>query len=169
MPRNTLTPQDIAALRALVLAAPETAQLRADGNDGGIRDWLNEIPPSPVSAWRNLPAGAVFRAIDFAEMDNIAAEAKRWAIGTVMPQKGGIDATTAAGRKAITDLFVNSAVPNTRAAVLAAAQEPATRAQAAIGGANASSASPNVVTALVRDYDGIVTEAEAVAMRGEGW
>lgn len=167
MPRSTLTPQDITALRAVVIASPDTAAMRAEGNDGGIRDWLNA--PSATSAWRNTPAGAVFGAIDFAEMDNITSAAKQWAIGTIMPAKGGIDATTAAGRKAITDLFANSSVPNTRAAVLVAARELATRAQETIGGSNASSASPNVVTALVRDYDGLVAEEEVVAMRAGGW
>lgn len=170
MPRTSLTAQDKTTLRTLILNAPETAAMRAAGDDGSLIAWLNSPPPTgAVSSWRNIPARVVAETIDTGEMDNITSGAKQWAIGTIMPMKGGIDATTAGGRKAITDLFANSSVPLTRAAVLVAAQESATRAQAAIGGSNASSASPNVVTALVRDYTGLVTEAEMVEIRGSGW
>lgn len=149
-----LTSQQMATLKVAILSDGALSAAAAGGDYQTIADALNADAVPVTKAWKSLTPAEVFTAMDSGEIDNITSGAKQWAIGTIMPAQGGIDATKAAGRKAITDLFVNASVPLTRAAVLAAATENATRAEVILGGSNASSASPNVVTALVRNWTG---------------
>ena len=151
-----LTTAQTATLKAYILADPVLAPLTSGPTTDlvALQNALNADASPVQKAWRHLPANEVFAAMDSGEIDNITSGAKQWAIGTIMPAQGGINATTAAGRKAITDLFANASVPLTRAAVLAAATENASVAEVALGGSSASSASPNVVTALVRNWSG---------------
>ena len=149
-----LTPQQQTTLKTAILADPVLAPLTSGPTTDlvALQFALNANASPAQKAWKKLTPAEVFGAMDSGEIDNITSGAKQWAIGTIMPAQGGIDATKASGRKAITDLFANASVPLTRAAILAAATENASVAEVILGGSNASSASPNVVTALVRNW-----------------
>jgi hypothetical protein len=155
-----LDPASRQTIKSAVLANPTAAGFRTAGDAASLLAWLNAAASPTVSCWRSIGPKMLASAVDPSEADNLSV-GKTTALRLVLDYLGGIDATTTSGRKAISDLFPNASVPNTRAAALAVAQEPITNAQAAFSTVDATSPTPTAVTAKVRTFAGLCDISDA--------
>ena len=155
-----MTLSELQTLRAAIDGSTDpvvmVARLPDTRDDGAVRAWCNAA--SPTVAWQRVTPAMAANAIDLSEMDNAAMTAgKRDAVRLALDHFNGFDATTAAGRKAITDLFPNTGASASRAGMLSAARRFATNAEAAFGGADATSAAPTPAVAKVLTRAGQVS------------
>ena len=159
------TPEELALLKAAVLADPVAAQHRLDGSVKYLTDWLNA--PSAVLAWKPLVAYQdMVENLNYATFDSVTA-GKRDAFKIMLDaaKSGQLDgATTAKPRKGIADIFavVGGYTDSAQAPGMlnGAFVEFATNAQAAIGYAQQPAAVAGV-TAQKRKFTGQCAEDTA--------
>lgn len=123
-----LTPAQKTTLKTYINAQPDL-QSQPNSGDGNaaIATALNVVGAPATPCWRMVtPTMLKGGVVDVSELDNLT-QGKRDALTLCLNFFGGFDATTAAGNKAITDIFPTSG--NTRNQVLAIGQENATRGE----------------------------------------
>ena len=159
-----LTQQQLATLKAAIFAetAPSIVQARAPEtrDDRVIASFYNT--DSPTKRWARVMPDKLRDAIDLSEMDGLT-QGKRDVIDWALTVFNGYDATTAAGRKAITDSFPSSGAQNSRVAVLAAATPFASRFEMLFPTTDATSLGNQAVTAKVLTVYGPVSIDEVAA------
>lgn len=158
----SLTNQQIVALRAAINAEvdPQVVQWRtpATRDDGSLRTWLNQ--PSATLAWgESVPAKSLDEGADYSTFDSIAA-GKRDAWGLFL-QYAPRDMSKNKNRKVVTDVWGNATAASIAESILQASTLLATRAEAYLGGASAST---GTVTAIKRAWVGTVTLDEVAAV-----
>lgn len=150
-----LTNQQIAALRVAINAEtdPQVVQWRSPAarDDGSLRTWLNQ--PSATQAWgESVAAKTLDEGADYSTFDSIAAGKRdAWAI---FLQYAPRDMSKNKNRKVVTDVWGNATAASTAEAILQAATQPATHAEAYLGGAAAAT---GTVSAIKRTWVGVVT------------
>lgn len=146
--RNTL----LAAIKADQTAGP----LRAAGNVTGLQAWCNAAKTPAVLAWVTSVQPAISEeAPSYTTYDSMA-QGKRdsWVLFLRSPR----DFSRNKVRSWITDVWGNATAGSNAEAVLLAGTEPATNAQAAVGG---TSKTTGTVTATDRSFAELVGYGEA--------
>jgi hypothetical protein len=157
-----LTPQQLATLKADILARPELAPFVASGQDNAIASFYNEIAPGPVKGWmRAASARQIFEATNVNLYDGVPA-GKRDAWRMLM-DFAPVDFGQQNKRNAVSDVWSAQTLPQ-RQAVLQKLTEDCKRGEVLFGGPNETT---DAITALKRDYVGAITDADvAQALRG---
>lgn len=149
-----LTTDQLATLRAAILAEPAVAQFLADGRHNAIKDFYNAYADPAVKAWRPYyDANDLFSATKLTEY--IARTAGERQAYDMLLSRGALDATRKAIRDAVADIFSGQSNSTSRAAILNDMTENATRAHVLFGG---SSVTTDTVTALKRNYTDLLTD-----------
>lgn len=162
-----LTPAQLVTLRTFVSSSnvPAIVAARQAGATFDLMMLLNADASPAVKGWTFLQKMVALRAMDTSELDNISAASKRETFWGLMQHQSGLDCTIATGPKLITDLFPNASAPNSRLALISAAQENISVAEQALGAVSVASATPPAAqTALVRNFVGDVTQADCVTL-----
>lgn len=156
-----MTPEQIATLKALVLADPVAAALAAIPDDIGLAAWLNE--PTAKIVWRtSVSREELRRAVlsGAADLDNMTA-GKRDSLLWVCSES--INATDPGTRQAITDLTVKTSgavAALLRPPLEAALRRPATRAESALAAGTGTTIAPATMT-----FEGVIDYALASTIR----
>jgi len=148
-----LTTEQMATVRAAIFASTDQevidARAGATRHDAFIEEWLNGA--STQDAWMtSVDKRALFEAMDVTKFDTVAA-GKRDAWKLLM-DNAPIDFTRNKARKAVDDVWGADA-----AAVCAGLVRKATRAEQALGGTDATTAT---VTAWKLNWSGSVSRSE---------
>lgn len=157
-----LTTQQLATLRAAIIADVTAGPMRLAGDTYSLLLWCNG--PSATLAWRDDILGSeIYDA--HKPVEYIArSQAERSAFDLMANMSRKHDFTVAAKRNAVADIFSGASNNTSRTAIFTAAQVLATNAQIALGGANASVGGTanmaETVTALKRTYAGPVSQNE---------
>lgn len=154
-----LSQSQLTTLRAFVAASsiPAIVSARASGSTFELQKALNDVASPVTKAWdQNVSRATLFDAMNITAYDTLSAGKRdAWAL---MMDNAPLDFAKNAIRKAVTDIWGTAADAQ---AILNAATENATVAQVAIGGSTATTAT---VAALKRDFDGVVSDADSVAI-----
>jgi hypothetical protein len=155
-----MTPEQIATLKALVLADPVAAALAADPpDDQGLANWLNT--PTSTIVWKTaVQIDDIMRnGIAWDRVDNLTVGKAR--IWDWMTRLGSIDPSKANIRAGIDATWVGTAADlNVRAAVYTHCKRAATRAERAFATGTGTDAVPAVLT-----FEGQIDAALASTIR----
>lgn len=157
------------SLRSAILSDQAIAALVEANDDQAIADYMNQPADPAVSAWReNFAPADLFEATKLT--DYIARNNGERAGYDLLMSRESIDATRKAVRDAILEIFAGTSNNSSKAAIVAAMQEAATRAQVAIGGTSRTvgpDAQGFSATALVRRFSGQLSAADvSILLRG---
>lgn len=158
-----MTPQQLATLKAALIADPVAGPIRASGDTYSLLAWCNG--PSSTSAWRiNVTGAEVYDAHKPVEYIARSA-AERQAFDMMCFGDRVHDFTVAAKRNGVADIFSGATNNTSRTAIFAVAQEMATNAQLALGGTTVSVGGTanmsETVLAFKRTWAGQVTQDDA--------
>ena len=158
-----LTPAQLLTLKAAILAETNAGlvALRDAGATGAMAEWLNTTHPTFI-VWKDrLTLADVREAWTWTEIDSLT-QPKQFQF-TQMFASGAVDVGKAAIRQGLQDIFAGAALAISRAAIIAAAKRPATRAEAIFATGTGSFGSPGVLTfsGAVSDYDVIQATTQA--------
>lgn len=157
-----LTAVQLLTIRAAIIADPAASLMRTAGDAYGVWQWANA--PSATMAWRTQVNGTeiydTHRPVDYIAR----SVAERSAFDLMAEPIRRHDFTVAAKRNGVADIFSGNTNSNSRTLIFVMAQEPATNAQMALGGTNASVGSTpamtETVTALKRNFADSVSQDE---------
>jgi hypothetical protein len=151
------TPAQFQTLKAGAMADPTAAAFIAAGDDYGLADWLNATAPGPVKAWRSYVDRAdIFDATPITNFDGLTAGKRdAWKL---LIDNAPVDFSRNKVRAAVVDIWAAAQATS----ILTDMTENATRAESIIGGSTATDAT---VTALRRDWVGVISPAEASLVR----
>lgn len=159
-----LTRAQLVTLKAAVVANATANALFVAGDTPTLTAFVNAA--TATDAWReSVPATDMVAALKFATYDGIVG-GKRDAF-RLMLDFGPVDATRAALRKGIEDIFTVTGTytdSTQMGAMFAACTEKATWAQVALG--STTPAAIGGVTAIKRNYAGLVTQDEISKLAG---
>lgn len=162
---SELTPTQVGTLKTYIQGVPALLVMTSGPTTDltGLAELLNaEVSPT-VKAWQFVSNDQIVAAWDVSELDGLS-QGKRDAMQLAMQFAGGFNCEVSTGPKVITDLFPNSGAGASRVALLALAQTNATLAQQVLGGSVVVSASPQNISALVRNFTGQITFGDLLAM-----
>lgn len=157
-----LTDTQVTTLRSFVQTATDPAMVfaRDNGQTDVLRDLLNADAAPAVQAWaKDVSKQEVLNAVaeNAAQADNISQQ-RQWAFDKILsavPLDASLDKIRAG---VVATVAATSNDPQQmRRAVLRAMRKPASAAQAAIGGADATA---DTITAKVLTFYGSVTSAD---------
>lgn len=158
----TLSTAQRATLLTAVKADPVAGPMRLAGDTFSLLAWCNAA--SATQAWRtNVTGGEVYDA--HKPVEYIARTAAERSAFDLMAQMSRVhDFGVAAKRNGVADIFSGATNNTSRTAIFSAAQEAATNAQLALGGANVSVGGTTnmaeTVTAFKRNFTGQVDQAD---------
>lgn len=155
MATTTLTNAQFQTLLAAVTGDATANGYKLAGDSYSLLAWCNGAASPAQPAWRlNVPAQDADEAATYTTYDSlIAGKRDSWGIFLRFNR----DFSRNKVRNWVTDVWGNATAGSIAEAVLQAGTESATRAQAAIGG---TSKTTGTVTALDRNYVGLVSQAE---------
>lgn len=156
-----MTPEQIASLKALVLADPTAAALAAIPDDQGLADWLNT--PTASIVWKTaVQIDDIMRnGIAWDRVDNLTVGKAR--IWDWMTRLGSIDPSKANIRAGIDATWIGTAADlNVRAAVYTHCKRVATRAEKAL--ANLTGTGTDALPGLLT-FEGQIDAALASTIR----
>jgi hypothetical protein len=162
-----LTTAQLATLKTFVAgsAIPAIVAARNAGATYDLMRALNADTSPVVKGWRFLDKATIFRVLDTSELDNITTASKRETFWALLTHLGGLDCSVATGPKIVTDLFPNASAPNSRLALIGAAQQNVSVAEQALGCTPLATATPPAAqTAMVCNWVGEVTQEECQKM-----
>lgn len=162
----SLTPAQLGQLKAAVIADPVAGPMRTAGDSYSLKIWCNAA--SVTQAWR----------VYVTESEIYAAHKIKEYIGRSAPERSAFDLMVSSGRvhdftvaktrNGVADIFSGVTNNTSRTAIFAAAQEAATNAQVALGGAQVSVGGTadmaETITALKRTYLEEITETEVARL-----
>lgn len=158
------SPEELALLKAAVIANPTAAAARTDGNVEGLLAWLNA--PTATMAWRSVVSyQQMVLNIKFATFDSVSAgKQKAFEIMLEAAKNGVLDAEiNNKVRNGIADIFAVTGgytdATQAQAMLEGACIEPATNAQLALGYATPPAVAN--VTAINRVFTGQCAEDTA--------
>lgn len=148
-----MTPAQLATLKAAIIADPTAGPIRTAGDTYSLGVWCNGA--SSTLAWRsNVGPQESDEAATYTLFDSlVAGKRDSWNIFLRYTR----DFSKAKIRNWIVDVWGLAIASSVAESILQAGTAFATNAQAVLGG---QSRTTGTVTALVRNFDGVVTVAE---------
>jgi hypothetical protein len=150
-----LTSEQIATLKAGVIANPTAAAMRTAGDVYSLHLWLNAPTDPAVLAWRNnVPPQDADQAPSYSTFDSIVAGKRdSWGFFLAFPR----DFARAKVRNWVVDVWGSAGAASNAEAILLAGTEPATNAEAIFGGTQRTT---GTVSALDRLLPGAIIESD---------
>jgi hypothetical protein len=149
-----MTPQQLATLKAAIIADATAGPLRTAGDTFSLLAWCNGAKAA-TPAWRvSVPIQDSDEAATYTTYDSlVAGKRDSWAIFLKFNRNFSKNKV----RNWITDVWGNATANSISEAILQAGTENATNAQAALGG---TSRTTGTVTALDRSFTDLVSQPE---------
>jgi hypothetical protein len=156
-----LSPAQIATLKTFVQnsSVPAIVAARTAGATFDLMNLLNADYSPATKGWRFVDKATVVKVWSEAEVNNLTTSNMN-AMNIVLTHASGFDCTKSSGPLPITDIWSNGVAPLTRTALLNAALENISVAEQVLGGTSVTSATPQSLTGLVRNWVGDVTQEE---------
>lgn len=149
-----LTTEQLATLKAYIIADPVAGPIRAAGDTYSLLAWCNG--PSATQAWAaNVSPQVADEAANYTTFDSLTAGKRdSWKLFLAYPRSYGRNKV----RNWVTDVWGAATAASVAEAVLTAGTEKARNAELAFGGSNKTT---GTVTALDRTFVGLVDQQDA--------